>query len=322
MLNKRRLSILNVVAECYISSARAVPSALVAEQLRVSSATIRNEFSALEELGMLQQPHTSAGRIPTSTGMAAYARRFIPPRKLRPEQRLVIRQRLGRQHGDSLFQGIAALAAELSGYAVVVTVLAGATAHVLEIHLTSLSASQLLAVLVLDNGLVRQQIVSLDPVPARTVIEAAEQRLRSLSVPLARLPETVSELAARLDGELARTFSALAAALPNLSTPGVFSHGLGNLFQEPEARDPEFLRLALSQVETPDPATPTTGSLDLVLSDATAQVSSAFQLGSLVARLSIVGPARMRYPRTLQVTSGIVDAVVQPYSAEQLPGSR
>lgn len=312
MLNQRRRSILDVVAENYISSARAVPSALVAERLRVSSATVRSEFSALEHLGMLQQPHTSAGRIPTNDGLTAYARRFIPPRKLRPEQRLVIRRRLGQQHGDLLLQDIASLAAELSGYAVVVSLPEGDRLHALEIHLTVLSAHRLLAVLVLQDGLVRQQMVTLSPVPADAVLKDAELRLRSLPVPLSRLPQAVHALAAHADGELARTLSALAAALPALNPPRRFSHGLGNLFQEPEARDPEFLRLALSHVEAPDVEAQTAGSLDLVLSEATAQISSTFKFGSLLAHLSIVGPARMRYPEALRVSRGIADAIAEP----------
>jgi heat-inducible transcriptional repressor len=316
MLSQRRLRILNVVAENYIASARAVPSALVADQLQVSSATVRNEYSALEHLGMLQQPHASAGRIPTSTGLAAYARRFIPPRKLRPEQRLVIRKRLGRQHGDLLFQNIASLAAELSGYAVVVSLPADDMLRALEIHLTVLSANKLLAVLVLENGLVRQQIVHLSPVPSDDVIGRAERSLRSLTVPLSHLPAAVRSLAAGTTGELARTLAALADALPALNPPRLFSHGLGNLFQEPEARDPEFLRLALSQVEAPGPGTQAAGALDLVLSDATAQISATFQLGSLLAHLSIIGPARMRYPEALQVSRGIADMVAEPATDE------
>lgn len=312
MLSQRHQQILNVVAENYISSARAVPSALVAERLRVSSATVRNEFSALEHLGMLQQPHTSAGRIPTSNGLAAYASRFIPPRKLRPEQRLVIRRRLGQQHGDLLLQDIASLAAELSGYAVVVSLPEGDRLRALEIHLTVLSAHRLLAVLVLQDGLVRQQMVPLSPVPSDEVLKDAELRLRSLPVPLSRLPQAVSSLAAGTDGELSRTLSALAAALPALNPPRRFSHGLGNLFHEPEARDPEFLRLVLSHVEAPDGETQTAGELGLVLSEATAQVSSTFRLGSLLAHLSIVGPARMRYPEALQVSQGIADAIAEP----------
>jgi heat-inducible transcriptional repressor len=316
MLSQRRLRILNVVTENYIASARAVPSAAVADQLRVSSATVRNEFSVLEQLGMLQQPHSSAGRIPTSTGLAAYARRFIPPRKLRPEQRRVIRKRLGQQHGDLLFQDIASLAAELSGDAVVVSLPEGDWLRALEIHLTVLSSSKLLAVLVLEEGLVRQQMVNLSPVPSADVIKDVELRLRSLPVPRSGLPAAVRSLAVAAEGEVARTLDALSAALPSLSPPRLFSHGLGNLFQEPEARDPEFLRLALSQVEAPDPGLQPAGALNLVLSDATAQISSTFKLGSVVAHLSIIGPARMRYPQALQVSGGIADVIAEPFSDE------
>ena len=82
MLLERQTRVLHLVAETYIDTAKPVPSSHVARHLACSSATVRNEFAALEEQGLLMQPHTSAGRIPTPLGFGRYARDLLPPRPL------------------------------------------------------------------------------------------------------------------------------------------------------------------------------------------------------------------------------------------------
>lgn len=90
----RTQKVLDLVTERYIRSAKPVPSSDVAALLRVSSATVRNEFSKLEEAGYLAQPHTSAGRVPTTRGFRRYARSFLPPQPLPAAQRALLSARL------------------------------------------------------------------------------------------------------------------------------------------------------------------------------------------------------------------------------------
>jgi heat-inducible transcriptional repressor len=315
MLNERRSRILDLVAESYISSAHPVPSSQVAELLRLSSATIRNEFTALEQSGYLQQPHTSAGRIPTSRGFRAYTRALLPPEGPGPGQRQLIQERLSGKHGDSLLEAIASLAADLSGYAVVVSLPADETLHALEIHLSALSSSRLLAVVVLENGLVRQLVVELDPTPSDDVIIGAESSLRQLTVPIGQMPRALAAIAGREVEELGRTLRALAAAWPAINPPRLFSGGLRNLLVEPESRDPEFLRLIVEQVEAPVEDS-IEGDLELSLDDSTARIRTRLELGRGHAGLTVVGPARMRYREALKVTCGIAGVLSPKVGAE------
>jgi heat-inducible transcriptional repressor len=315
MLNERRSRILDLVAESYISSAHPVPSSQVAEFLRLSSATIRNEFTALEQSGYLQQPHTSAGRIPTSRGFHAYTRALLPPEGPGPGQRQLIQERLSGKHGDSLLEAIASLAADLSGYAVVVSLPADETLHALEIHLSALSSSRLLAVVVLENGLVRQLVVELDPTPSDDVIIGAESSLRQLTVPIGQMPRALAAIAGREVEELGRTLRALAAAWPAINPPRLFSGGLRNLLVEPESRDPEFLRLVVEQVEAPVEDS-IEGDLELSLDDSTARIRTRLELGRGHAGLTVVGPARMRYREALKVTCGIAGVLSPKVGAE------
>ena len=312
MLSERRHSILSLVAQAYIASARPVPSAYVAEQLSVSSATVRNEFSALEEHGMLQQQHVSSGRIPSLRGLSYYASNFIPPGSLPRRQLHFISSRISEAHGADLLQDIARLAADLSGYAVVVRFSATGELRVLQVHLSVLSEERLLAVVILENGLVRQHVVELSPMPESAVIGEAEISLRQLTVPLQQLGSELYRLAHQRDGDLRRLLLALAAGAEGLYPVQLFSHGIGNLLTEPEAQDPEFVRLALQAVETPDGGAEDAPDLDLVLAESTARVRAALRIGRSRAELNLIGPVRMRYPETLRIASGIQTALGAP----------
>ena len=91
-LGSRKISVLRAVIEEYVRTGEPVGSETIAEHagLGVSSATIRNEMSALEELGYLSHPHTSAGRIPTDTGYRRYVDTLPPGGRMRDAQRRAI----------------------------------------------------------------------------------------------------------------------------------------------------------------------------------------------------------------------------------------
>src|SRR3989338_7444504 len=85
---QRRNRILETIIEAYVSSALPVGSELIARKLRssLSPATIRNIMVELEEAGFLEQPHTSAGRVPTDRGYRFYVDAIMDVRRLTPEQ--------------------------------------------------------------------------------------------------------------------------------------------------------------------------------------------------------------------------------------------
>lgn len=314
-MHARHERILHLVAEGYVQTAKPVASASVARELDVSSATVRNAFAALEEAGLLQQPHTSAGRIPTSAGFGVYARDLLPPAPIPAELADALRRRFSQRHGDDLLDAVARAVAELSGYAVVVTVPADDRLHALEIHLTSLHARGLLAVVVLENGLVRQVRVDLDPGPDDDVLNDAERQLRQLTLPVAAVPAALAALARGADPELARTLDAIRAAWPAVTPPRHATAGLGAVLSEPEAQDPAFVRLIVERVERPpadepvahhgaDPAAGDDG-LDLSWDEALAMVRTGWRAGAAHGRLTLIGPARLRYRPALQVVAGV-----------------
>lgn len=303
-MNPRTEQILELVAEHHIRSAKPVPSALIAQQLRVSSATVRNEFSALEEAGYLMQPHTSAGRVPSRRGYRRYARKFLPPQTLPEAQRLLLLQSLRGAHGDGLLERVAMITADLSGYTVVVTLPINDELQLLKVHLSALSERRTLAVMVLENGLIRQLTLELAPAPSDSDLSEVEGSLRGL--PLRDVPGALSDIATRAEHGVARTYRALAEAWPQMRAPRVFSGGLKHLFSEPEAADPSFVRRVLECVEAPEPSAE---PLTLVFEESLALISAQLALGNSRAGLLLLGPLRMRYPETLMIAQGVTETL-------------
>lgn len=314
-MNARRAAILELVTEAYIHSAHPVASVAIAEQLKVSSATVRNEFAALEDEGFLSQPHTSAGRVPTTRAYEQYASKCLPPGHLSPPQRQVLRAHLQGSEGERLLERIAAAAAELSGYAVVVTLPADDRMRALRVHLTAVSSRRVLAVLVLENGLIRQLGIELDPPPDEDVLRDAETSLGQLALPVRELPQGLNDLAKRTEEALSRTLKALASALEQAPLPRLYAQGLSKVLDEPESSDPNFVRLLLERVERPSLPAEEARDLQIALEAELASVTTFLPFGSALAGLVIVGPSRMRYRETLTVARGVAEGVAERLSA-------
>lgn len=96
-LDKRKQKILSVVIDEFVKTGEPVGSKTIAALLdnSVSSATIRNDMAALERLGLLEQPHTSSGRVPTSLGYRLYIDELMEPEPLSKDEKLLIDDMLG-----------------------------------------------------------------------------------------------------------------------------------------------------------------------------------------------------------------------------------
>ena len=118
-MDERKLKVLAAVVDEYIRTGEPVGSKAIAAilDIRISSATIRNDMAALEQLGYLEQPHTSAGRIPTFSGYRLYIEKFVNPAKL-PEDEKIRLDNMLEQNGafteEAIIQNAVTALAELT----------------------------------------------------------------------------------------------------------------------------------------------------------------------------------------------------------------
>lgn len=169
MTQSRRMLVLRAVVEDYIKSQEPVGSSTITRDydLGVSSATIRNDMAMLEEEGYLEQPHTSAGRVPTEKGYRYFVDRLATLVPLSEAQRRGINGFLsGSVSLKDTLQRAARLLAEITGQVAVVSAPSLSKASLRHVELVPVSLSTLLAVVITDTGSVAQHGLGVKAMPA------------------------------------------------------------------------------------------------------------------------------------------------------------
>ncbi len=180
-LDDRKLEVLRAIVEDYVETQEPVGSrALVrAHNLRVSSATVRNDMAVLEEEGYLRQPHTSAGRVPTDKGYRLFVDRLSRIKPLSPaERRAIERFLVGAVDLDDVVHRTVRLLAQLTRQVAMVQYPSLARSRVRHLELVPISTTRSMLVMITDTGRVEQRLVELPgPVGAgRDRAAPADQR--------------------------------------------------------------------------------------------------------------------------------------------------
>lgn len=184
-LTSRQQLILALVIREYISGAQPVGSKTIEGYgLGVSSATIRNEMAALEDSGYLTHPHTSAGRIPTERGYRYFVEHLMRESQLPLDEQRTIRHQF-HQVGANLEQWMqlaASVLARTARSASVVTSLRTEQCRLKYVQLISIHETMVLLIVVLEGGMVRQQMLGLDEAMSQDTLTQIANRLNDLCV--------------------------------------------------------------------------------------------------------------------------------------------
>jgi len=155
-LTNRQQQILSATIRHYIATAEPVASKTLVEEykLRVSSATIRNVMGVLEHAGLLYQPHTSAGRVPSDSGYRIYVNELITPSTLlvqQAEQLLMSRLDAQGRGFEAILRGAAQILATLSGYITLVTMPQASTATIRHLQLLQVEPGRVMLIVITDS---------------------------------------------------------------------------------------------------------------------------------------------------------------------------
>ncbi|MGL5857652.1 MAG: heat-inducible transcriptional repressor HrcA [Angustibacter sp.] len=162
MTEDRRMAVLRAIVEDYVSTREPVGSKALVERhhLGVSSATIRNDMAALEEDGLIAQPHTSAGRVPTDAGYRVFVDRICRVRPMTPAQRRAVAGFLTEAVDlDDVVDRTVRLLASLTQQVAVMQYPSLSRSAVRHIELVPIGERRLLVVLITSNGRVEQRVV-------------------------------------------------------------------------------------------------------------------------------------------------------------------
>src|SRR6478752_2924887 len=164
MQEDRRLAVLRAIVEDYVSTREPVGSKALVERHRlgVSPATVRNDMASLEEEGLIAQPHTSAGRIPTDKGYRFFVDRLTSLKPMSAAERRAISTFLEGAHDlDDMVQRSVRLLAQLTQQVAIVQYPILARSSVRHVELIQLTSTRLLIVLILSTGRVEQRVIEL-----------------------------------------------------------------------------------------------------------------------------------------------------------------
>lgn len=163
-----------MIVEEYIKLAKPVGSKRICKELKCSSATIRNEMSALEECGLLEKTHTSSGRIPSEKGYRYYVDNLMEPKKMNGEDMLKLQILFSNQQlalTDYLNASLQ-LISEMTNYTSIVLGKASHENKLKEISVIPLEKGEVVIIVVTDKGFVEHKNVTLDHVNLEDVKKA------------------------------------------------------------------------------------------------------------------------------------------------------
>ena len=329
-LSSRQQKILAAGAEHYISTGEPAGSKMLCDSLdfTVSPATVRNEMSELAERGLLLQPHTSAGRIPSQKGYRVYVDRLMKRRPLSPEERRTIDSLLLSNAYDpqKLLEGVSRLLAGMTRFAAVSTFPGGPGAAVRAVQCVQTSRRTAMAILITSAGTMKTRVFRCDydvtPDILRVFFRTVNERLAGRSVEEIT-PALIQSLAASL-GEMAILMSpalmaGLDAAQEALETD-VCLNGQMNLLFCPEfegsgarrvidflSREEELTRLILQSAGTKVLIGRETKRSELAESSV---VACRYAIsGRDAGAIAVIGPTRMNYAKLVSGMEYLANAV-------------
>ena len=329
MTEDRRLAVQRAIVEDYVHTREPVGSKALVERhaLGVSPASIRNDMAALEEEGLIAQPHTSAGRIPTDKGYRLFVDRLSAVKPLSPPEKKAIATLLdGAVDLDDTVDRTVRLLAQLTHQVAVVQYPSLTRSTVRHVELVPLGAGRLLVVLITNTGRVEQRFVevgrdvadgTLGDLRARLNAVVSGRRLTEVADLVEGLPgrfapedrTLVRQVLDALEDTLAveREERIVLAGTANLARSGTdFAGSIGPVL---EALEEQVVLLKLLTEMAAD-----TGAIGVRIGrehqhaglTETAVVASGYGgEGEIVARLAVLGPTRMDYPTTIAAVRAV-----------------
>jgi len=340
-LTERKRRILRAVIENYIQTAEPVGSKSVMERagLDVSSATIRNEMADLEALGLLEQPHTSAGRIPSPTGYRFYVNELMERHRLSLQEthRLNDALNLKMQELDRVLEQAGRIVSQITRYPAFALSSGNIRVTIRRFDLLMVERSSFIIVVMTDTNVVHNRLVRLPTDLSESQLQLLNTLLNTTFTGLT-LEEITPELmrvathaAGEAYGLISLVVSFAIEVLEDLEQRRVHTAGITNLFSHPEYRSldkAEPLMSYLSEEGNPmrfpttqeDPMRILIGPENVAeaLKD-TSVVMASYDIGEgMRGIIGVVGPTRMDYARLSARLTYFADGLSRLFGQSEL----
>ena len=341
-LDERKQKILYAIIRTYMETGEPVGSRTISKysDLNLSSATIRNEMSDLEEMGYIIQPHTSAGRIPSDKGYRLYVDHILEDK----DQEIQEFKDLMVERTDKLEQMLQRLVKALAAntnYATMVSTPAVRGNKLKFIQLSKVNSTQILAVIMIEGNLVRNKVIDVtEELDQETVLKLnilLNSVLNGLSIEEINLGmiQNLKEQAGIHSELVASVIDAVAEVIHAEDEVKIYTSGATNIFRYPELSDngkaSEIISTFEEKQELTDLVNQTlenseSKGIQVYIGQETpiqamkdcSVVTATYDLGGgLQGTIGIIGPKRMDYENVLKTLKTLTEQLDRIYNKEQ-----
>lgn len=344
-LTDRKKRILRAIVETYISTAEPVGSKAVAQlsKLDVSTATIRNEMADLTELGLLEQPHTSAGRIPSPAGYRLYVNELMDRQQLtiQETQRINDALNLKMEELDRVIDRAGKVLSQLSDYPVFTMSAVKERVTVKRFDLLMVEENAFIAVVMTDNSIVKNKLIHLPDQISDTQLQLLSAVLNTSFVGLTQdeMEQTLDQMETHTSpgvfGLIAMVVEFAIQVLEDQGRQKIRTEGITHLLEHPEYHSLDKAKPLMTYLSEENETSHLPVKLDdgknmniLIgpenVSDAlkdTSVVMASYDIGdNMKGVIGVVGPTRMDYAKVTARLSYFADSLTRMFGKE-LPAS-
>lgn len=328
-IDKRKIMILKAIINDYINTGEPVGSRTIAKKydLGVGSATIRNEMSDLEDMGYLEQPHTSAGRVPSNKAYRLYVDNLMQESHLSKEEELQIKEHIidcAMLEVDKIVKEASSLLSELTNLTCVVQTPSVRKSSIRSIQLLKVDDNNLVSVVVTDTGVIKNHLIRVNDMPTeedlKKINNVINSRLLNLTIEEINL-EVINHLKADLKGHddlFNSIVPVLYETLKEENSSEIFMQGTTNILNYPEYNDinkaKEILNLLYNKDYVVKLIAPK-GDISIKIGDENyipeAQnctvISAEYSLGDkALGTIGLIGPKRMNYSKVIAIMAQVM----------------
>ena len=336
LLNERKIRILEAIINDYIQTAEPIGSRTIAKKydFGISSATIRNEMSDLEEMGLIIQPHASAGRVPSDKGYRLYVDKLMQQKEFSEDETDVLQQFVVNNigHIDYLMQETARVISALTNYTTVVTAPVSSEAQIKHVQLIPVDEKSAALVIVDSVNEIKNSMIKLDkPITLETLGEMSavlnnifkgSEISATGNINMNKLNGIAEKFAGDKDFFLA-VLREIAGKLTADGKSHVYTSGAKNILDFPEFSNLDKARAIFQTLEEKDKLVTllkqtSDNNIQILIGsendmdqmkDCSIVKASYFLKNSAVGSIGIIGPTRMDYRQSISVLKGIVRSI-------------
>ena len=326
-LDDRKRKILQAIVDDYIETAEPVASkSLVSRHdFQVKSATVRNEMSNLEELGYLEQPHTSAGRIPSDKGYREYVNSLMRVEPLSAKEEKLIQSRMEQSVEEltGLLRDASVALAEQTGYTAVAVTPKLKKSYLTQLKMMMIEPGKVLVVVVLSAGIVKDRVVRVDEY---LTLEQLQQISNAAEAGLCGRPlDEITLVAVTSAGKETRLPDGLVnqilyeayVAIKQADNLGIYIDGKHRMLNFPEFHDIHRARTVFDMLENDgmiagylqEQSAPDGSSAYMIRigqeitldgMDGCSFITTTYNTGDqLAGHIGVIGPKRMEYSKVI-----------------------